>query len=497
MLNENNELVESLGETNQEFIIPENLSREELITKELNQIEPERNGLQVENLKLESQILKKQGELNDALRECSDSAGIILQRDEEIGNLRNQITTLQRTINENERKGLERTFQFENKITYPENENQVERRKTEEKCTQTEQNFPDRTQIISLMVGQEKKIKRNEARKIYLNETSLEGELDLEDFTGLQEIHISPQVNETKLTFKNQGENIKIIRNKKAGITHQEAAEWIKLGFEPKYFWNVSYQPSSNLDLEQLRIEFTTPQNYLSCFYPQKIGTKKMIYLNIRGKNLTGELDLSDFPNLETLDCRSRLEKELETLALNNPDKSKVLKEAYSKCGTCEECQEPNTKKNEHKNKKIVLKFLNNSQKITLELLREVTNTSLVKGGVVFCHGITQDPVTKNLVMVMDYMNSGEIFGVPAYLAPEVLQGKPHTKASDVYSLGIIIYELLANAYPYPDLNDLDLILKVCQGYRPNIDGLKVPNLLKNLIKKCLDPKPEKRPTAK
>ena len=41
------------------------------------------------------------------------------------------------------------------------------------------------------------------------------------------------------------------------------------------------------------------------------------------------------------------------------------------------------------------------------------------------------------------------------------------------------------------------MALKVCQGHRPNIDELKIPQELKNLIKSCWDTDPQKRPTAK
>jgi serine/threonine protein kinase len=79
----------------------------------------------------------------------------------------------------------------------------------------------------------------------------------------------------------------------------------------------------------------------------------------------------------------------------------------------------------------------------------------------------------------------GEIFGVLPYIAPEVLRGQPYTQASDIYSFGIVAYELLANAYPYPKMDELELSLKVCQGLRPNIDKVPIPQLLKDLIKRC------------
>jgi len=79
----------------------------------------------------------------------------------------------------------------------------------------------------------------------------------------------------------------------------------------------------------------------------------------------------------------------------------------------------------------------------------------------------------------------GKIFGVLPYVAPEVLQGQPYTKAADIYSFGIIAYELLANSYPYPEMNDTELALEVCNGLRPNIDKIPIPQMLKDLIKRC------------
>jgi serine/threonine protein kinase len=81
----------------------------------------------------------------------------------------------------------------------------------------------------------------------------------------------------------------------------------------------------------------------------------------------------------------------------------------------------------------------------------------------------------------------GQTYGVLPYVAPEVLQGQPYTQASDVYSFGIIAYELFANTYPYPKMDDLELSLKICNELklRPDIDKVPIPQLLKDLIKRC------------
>jgi serine/threonine protein kinase len=89
--------------------------------------------------------------------------------------------------------------------------------------------------------------------------------------------------------------------------------------------------------------------------------------------------------------------------------------------------------------------------------------------------------------LVNSQKKDGKIFGVLPYVAPEVLMGKTYTQASDVYSFGIVAYELLANAYPYTDTNleGTNLALKICRGLRPNIDKVSIPQLLKDLIKSC------------
>ncbi|MCE8162881.1 MAG: serine/threonine-protein kinase [Candidatus Moeniiplasma glomeromycotorum] len=90
-----------------------------------------------------------------------------------------------------------------------------------------------------------------------------------------------------------------------------------------------------------------------------------------------------------------------------------------------------------------------------------------------------------------------EIYGVLPYVAPEVLQGHPYTQASDIYSFGIMVHEILSGLPPYCDREyDLDLIIRICQGLRPDLDIFQSPQLLKDLIQKCWGADPKKRPTA-
>ncbi|RIA81490.1 kinase-like domain-containing protein, partial [Glomus cerebriforme] len=88
------------------------------------------------------------------------------------------------------------------------------------------------------------------------------------------------------------------------------------------------------------------------------------------------------------------------------------------------------------------------------------------------------------------------IYGVLPYIAPEILRGQNYTKAADIYSFGIIMYEVISGLPPYHNVShDKNLAIKICQGLRPRFN-IKVPQLIVHLIKRCLDANPLNRPTA-
>ncbi|RIA80305.1 kinase-like domain-containing protein, partial [Glomus cerebriforme] len=90
-----------------------------------------------------------------------------------------------------------------------------------------------------------------------------------------------------------------------------------------------------------------------------------------------------------------------------------------------------------------------------------------------------------------------KVYGVLPYVAPEVLRGKQYTQESDIYSFGIIIYEVFNGLPPYYDMpHEEFLAIKICQGLRPSFN-IKVPQLIVDIFKQCVDADPSKRPTAK
>ncbi|RHZ70821.1 hypothetical protein Glove_266g17 [Diversispora epigaea] len=94
-------------------------------------------------------------------------------------------------------------------------------------------------------------------------------------------------------------------------------------------------------------------------------------------------------------------------------------------------------------------------------------------------------------------LEKGNIFGVLPYVAPEVLSGEEYTKAANVYSFGIIAYEIVTGFPPYPDIpHDKDLAMKICNGLRPKIP-FHTPKLITRIIMRCWDARVTNRPTFK
>ncbi|RYR30069.1 hypothetical protein Ahy_B01g054893 [Arachis hypogaea] len=84
--------------------------------------------------------------------------------------------------------------------------------------------------------------------------------------------------------------------------------------------------------------------------------------------------------------------------------------------------------------------------------------------------------------------------GTLGYMAPEVLNGNPYNRKCDVYSFGICLWEIYCCDMPYPDLSFSEITSAVVrQNLRPEIPRC-CPSSLANVMKKCWDASPDKRP---
>lgn len=86
-----------------------------------------------------------------------------------------------------------------------------------------------------------------------------------------------------------------------------------------------------------------------------------------------------------------------------------------------------------------------------------------------------------------------ERVGTPYYLAPELWKGHKCTKKSDIWALGVILYELCCLGYPYPATNEEELKQKVLND-KPEKFPNHVSKEFQELINKMLRKDASKRP---
>lgn len=85
--------------------------------------------------------------------------------------------------------------------------------------------------------------------------------------------------------------------------------------------------------------------------------------------------------------------------------------------------------------------------------------------------------------------------GTPNYMAPEQAQGKPADERSDIYSLGAVMYEMLAGRKPFEeDIPEL-LLQQIAYKAPPALGDLMpdVPERLAQIVMRAMSKRPEKR----
>lgn len=97
-----------------------------------------------------------------------------------------------------------------------------------------------------------------------------------------------------------------------------------------------------------------------------------------------------------------------------------------------------------------------------------------------------------------DEDEDGETFGTPAYVAPERLDGAPAQPSTDVYSLGVLLYEALTGRVPYPADTWEQLSAALADGPAPTLAELpELPPPVARICLRSLARDPADRPTAR
>lgn len=89
----------------------------------------------------------------------------------------------------------------------------------------------------------------------------------------------------------------------------------------------------------------------------------------------------------------------------------------------------------------------------------------------------------------------GEYLNSPAYLAPEVVRGEPVTARSDIYSLGILLFELLSGQPPFRGTSYMEIAQKHIREPLPVLHTIapQLPIALELVVNRALHRDPERR----
>ena len=87
------------------------------------------------------------------------------------------------------------------------------------------------------------------------------------------------------------------------------------------------------------------------------------------------------------------------------------------------------------------------------------------------------------------------LVGTPRYMAPEQARGQALDGRTDVFSLGLVLYELLTGCRAFPDGSLMESLAQRLEAPPPDIrDHVSIPDPLADLVMRCACPQPEGRP---
>ena len=77
--------------------------------------------------------------------------------------------------------------------------------------------------------------------------------------------------------------------------------------------------------------------------------------------------------------------------------------------------------------------------------------------------------IAKELGAEAEVTQTGAILGTPAYITPEQVQSISVTPQTDIYALGVMLYELFVGVHPFPEATSAELVVKHLQEPLPYV----------------------------
>jgi len=121
-------------------------------------------------------------------------------------------------------------------------------------------------------------------------------------------------------------------------------------------------------------------------------------------------------------------------------------------------------------------------------------NVFVSKRGEVKLHSFAL-AVDERMPTAPELLDGGTGYLGPAYMSPEQILGEPADPRSDLFSLGVLLYELLSGTRPFEGPNDRTTSLRIRQSAPPPLAqaAVKVSGSVERLIARCLEKLPSDR----
>ncbi|HXG93890.1 MAG TPA: serine/threonine-protein kinase [Blastocatellia bacterium] len=99
------------------------------------------------------------------------------------------------------------------------------------------------------------------------------------------------------------------------------------------------------------------------------------------------------------------------------------------------------------------------------------------------------------LAMQKEDANLSAVIGTVGYMSPEQIRGKDTDHRSDIFSFGVILYEMLAGQRPFAGDSAVELMNAILKDDAPELNGngKKISTALEKIMRRCLEKKPEHR----
>jgi eukaryotic-like serine/threonine-protein kinase len=95
----------------------------------------------------------------------------------------------------------------------------------------------------------------------------------------------------------------------------------------------------------------------------------------------------------------------------------------------------------------------------------------------------------------MRLTQSGTFLGTPAYASPEQLLGSEIDRRTDIFSLGVLLYELATGRHPFGSADSMSLIARILEAEAPDMTLANplVPRGLERIVRRCMKKNPADR----